>query len=151
MHPWIPVVVTVALGLIGLAIQACLLAFFIGKMREQQAGQERLVNVFREFTEKAIDAMMTRLGRFDEIAAESQADRATLNAKLSVVERNTDGLQGLREAMAAHAATFGAHRERQEADMEKLNRAMEGVQRQLATLATKGPGAVVEWAADSKR
>lgn len=150
MHPWIPVVVTVALGLIGLAIQACLLAFFVGKMREHQAGQERLVNVFREFTEKAIDAMMGRMARFDEMAAESKADRATLNAKLALVERNTEGLQGLREQMATLNATFQAHRERVEVDLEKQVMAMEGVQRQLATLATKGPGAVVEWA-DSKR
>lgn len=143
MTPWLPVIVTVALGVIGLAIQGALLAYFIGRMKEHQAGQEKLVGVFQSFTEAAITGLTSRLGVLDEIAAESKADRATLNAKMTQVERNTEGLGGLREALAAYRATFEATRDRQKDDLDRLNRGVESVQRQLAQIASRGGGGIV--------
>ena len=33
MHPWVPVIVTIGLGLAGLGVQGLLLAFFLGRMK----------------------------------------------------------------------------------------------------------------------
>lgn len=143
ISPWVPVIVTVILGLAGLGIQALLLAYFIGKMKQQQTGQEALVKVFQDFTEKAISALTERLANLDKFATSSQADRAALNARLQAVERNTDGLQNLRETFSGHAAAFLAFKENAEAHQGKVDRELNGIHRQLANIAMGRVGEVV--------
>jgi hypothetical protein len=143
LPPWVPVFITVALGMIGLGIQACLLAYFLGKMKEHQAGSQALVDAFKEFTNLAIANLTQRLDGVDEFANVSRLDRGAMTARLQSVERNTEGLQGLREGMAGLTATFQAHRERTESDLAHVNRSLEGLQRQLANLVSGGSGRVV--------
>lgn len=150
MSPWIPTVVTVALGLIGLSIQGMLFAYFVGRMKEAQVGQANLVKTFQEFTEKTIDALLTRMSDLDAMAAESRGDRSALNARLTAVERNTDGLQSLRESFAGHKASFDAHRERTESGLAQVQRQLDGIHRQLANIATGKLGEVIELAGKEK-
>lgn len=144
MPEWVPVIITVALGLAGLGVQALLLAYFLGRMKAQQEGAEALIATFRDFTRQAIAQLTERLDAVDEFATKSREHRAQLDARLGGVERNTEGLQGVRESMAALTATFTAHRERNESDMAHVNRSLEGVQRQLGNMMTGGAGKVLE-------
>lgn len=151
MPPWLPVVVTIILGCVGLAIQASVLAYFLGRMKQHQESQATLVETLQKFTSQAIDALTGRLGAVDSFTAESKADRSALAARLTALERNTDGLQKLKEDFAGFAAGSKAHQERVEADVARLNSGVEGVQRQIASLAIHGPGQLVELPATSKR
>ena len=143
MHPWFPVIVTICLGVAGLGVQGLLLAYFLGRMKENQAGQEKLVAAFREFTQRAIDQLMDRLSMFDELARESQSDRAALNARLSSIEQKTDGLPRFREEVAGFIKVSEAHHDRQEQEIARLARSAEGMQRQIGELAIHGPGELV--------
>lgn len=144
MPPWLPVLVTIVLGCVGLAIQASVLAYFLGRMKQHQESQATLVQTLQHFTSQAIDALTGRLGAVDSFTAESKADRAALAARLVGLERNTDGLQKLKEDFAGFAAGSRAHQERMESDVSRLNMGMEGMQRQLGNLAIHGPGQLVE-------
>ena len=143
MAPWIPVVVTLVLGIIGLAIQGLLLAYFIGRMKENQTGQQALVAAFQKFTEQAITALTTRMGAVDAFTAESRSDRAAITARLGAVEKLVEGMPAFREEFAAHRATSEAHQHRVEAELGRILQAQEGQQRQLANLALRAPGEVV--------
>ena len=144
MPPWLPVVVTIILGCIGLAIQAAVLAYFLGRMKQHQESQATLVATLQNFTAKAIDALTNRLGAVDSFTAESKADRSALSARLTALERNTDGLQKLKEDFAGFMGGARAHQERVESDISRLNNGVEGMQRQIGQLAIHGPGQLVE-------
>lgn len=144
MPPWLPVVVTILLGCVGLAIQAAVLAYFLGRMKQHQESQATLVETLQNFTAKAIDALTNRLGAVDSFTAESKADRSALSARLTALERNTDGLQKLKEDFAGFMGGARAHQERVESDISRLNNGVEGMQRQIGQLAIHGPGQLVE-------
>lgn len=144
MPPWLPVVVTIILGCVGLAIQAAVLAYFLGRMKQHQESQATLVATLQNFTAKAIDALTNRLGAVDSFTAESKADRSALSARLTALERNTDGLQKLKEDFAGFMGGARAHQERVESDISRLNNGVEGMQRQIGQLAIHGPGQLVE-------
>lgn len=144
MHPWTPVIVTIVLGVFGLAVQGFLLAYFIGRMKENQMGQAALVAAFQDFTKTAIEGLMERMKTVDELGSASTADRAALNARLMTIEKTTEGLPRLREDFAGHRAKSEAHHNRVESELQRVNMSLEGVQRQLGNLAVHGPGKVVE-------
>lgn len=143
MSEWTPVIVTIVLGLVGLAIQGFLLAYFVGRMREHQEGQGRLVDAFQTFTERALTALTDRMTVMDTFAQQTNSHRAELSARLGAVEASTEGLPRFREEFARQSATTIAHQTRIESDMERINRAVEGLQRQVANLAIHGGGATV--------
>lgn len=151
MPPWLPVVVTIVLGCIGLAIQAAVLAYFLGRMKQHQESQATLVATLQNFTAKAIDALTNRLGAVDSFTAESKADRSALSARLTALERNTDGLQKLKEDFAGFMGGARAHQERVESDISRLNNGVEGMQRQIGQLAIHGPGQLVELPGTSRK
>ena len=151
MPPWLPVVVTIILGCIGLAIQAAVLAYFLGRMKQHQESQATLVATLQNFTVKAIDALTNRLGAVDSFTAESKADRSALSARLTALERNTDGLQKLKEDFAGFMGGARAHQERVESDISRLNNGVEGMQRQIGQLAIHGPGQLVELPGTSRK
>lgn len=144
MAPWIPVVVTLVLGLVGLGIQGLLLAYFVGRMKEQQTGQAALVAAFQKFTEQAITALTARMGAVDAFTAESKSDRTNLATRLGALERLVEGLPQFREDFAAFRATSESHQGRVEAELGRILQAQEGQQRQLANLALRSPGDVIE-------
>ena len=148
MSPWIPVVVTIILGLLGLAVQGLLLAYFLGRMKEHQQGQAALVATFQRFTEGALDALTARMSAMDKFASESTSHRAELSARLGTVEASTDGMPRFREEFAEHRAEARAFMRRMESDMERVNMALEGLQRQTASLAVNGPGKLIELPAE---
>lgn len=143
MQPWIPVIVTIVLGAIGLGVQGLLLAYFIGRMKENQAGQAQLVETFQAFTTKTIDALLIRMGAVDGVLSAAGADRAAIHQRLQSIEKDTNGLQADRQAFAAFQATTTAHQERTEAELGRILQALEGQQRQLANLALRAPGDIV--------
>lgn len=151
MPTWLPVVVTIVLGCIGLAVQASLLAYFLGRMKQHQESQVTLVETLQKFTGQAIDALTGRLGAVDAFTAESKADRSALSARLTALERNTEGLQKLKEDFAGFMGGARAHQERVEADIARLNNGVEGVQRQIGQLAIHGPGQLVELPGTSRK
>lgn len=151
MPPWLPVVVTILLGCVGLAIQAAVLAYFLGRMKQHQESQSVLVATLQNFTAKAIDALTNRLGAVDSFTAESKADRSALSARLTALERNTDGLQKLKEDFAGFMGGARAHQERVESDISRLNNGVEGMQRQIGQLAIHGPGQLVELPGTSRK
>lgn len=144
MHPWVPVIITVVLGVAGLTVQGLLLAYFLGRMKENQLGQEKLVKAFQDFTGATIAGLVERLEKFDEIASDSSTDRAKLNEKMSGVERSTEGLPRFREEFAGFIAKSAAHQDRTESELERMGRSLEGLQRQISELAIHGPGQLVE-------
>lgn len=146
VHPWVPVLVTITLGVAGLGVQGLLLAFFLGRMKAHQEGQAQLISAFQTFTEKAIDTLTDRMARADDLASAANADRAGLDARLKSVEQSTDGLPKFREDFAAFEATARAHHRRVEADLARIHSGMESLQRQVGQLAIHGPGRLVEMA-----
>lgn len=147
MSPWIPVVVTIVLGVLGLAVQSVLLAFFLGRMKEHQSSQNTLVATFQKFTESALTALTARMGAVDAFTVESRTDRASLQARMVSLERLVDGLPRFREEFASHRATSESHQSRVEAELARILQAQEGQQRQLANLALRAPGEVISLAA----
>lgn len=143
MQPWVPVIVTLILGVIGLGIQGLLLAYFVGRMKESQIGQAALVAAFQQFTDQAITSLTTRMGAVDAFTSEARSDRASLATRLGGVERLVDGLPKFREEFAAFRATSEGHQSRVEDELGRILRAQEGQQRQLANLALRAPGDVV--------
>lgn len=148
MSPWIPVIVTIVLGLVGLGIQGLLLAYFLGRMKEHQQGQAQLVQTFQRFTESALEALTTRMSAMDKFASESTAHRAELSARLGTVETQTEGMPRFREEFAEHRAEGRAFMRRMEGDMSRVNMALEGLQRQVGSLATHGAGKLIELPAE---
>lgn len=146
MHPWVPVLVTIALGALGLGVQGLLLAFFLGRMKAHQESQATLVSTFQRFTERAIEALTSRMEKVDAFTAESHASAATLSARLGSVEQSTDGLPRFREEFAAFSASTKAHQVRVEHDLERMSAGVDSLQRQVAHLAIHGPGQLVEMA-----
>lgn len=144
MAPWVPVVVTLVLGVVGLGIQGLLLAYFLGRMKEHQSGQAQLVDTFQQFTQQALAALTTRMAALDSIASESKSDRAAITARLGGIEQSTDGLPRFREEFAAFRATATSHQERMESEVGRILQAQDGIQRQLQTLALRQPGKVHE-------
>lgn len=142
--PWTPVIVTIVLGIMGLAIQGLLLAYFLGRMKEHQAGQAALVQAFQRFTEGALGALTERMSRMDSFTAESQAHRSELAARLSALELSVKGLPEFRESFAGFRAKTEGHQKRVEADLDRLNHSSDALQRQLAQLAINGPGRLVQ-------
>ena len=78
------------------------------------------------------------------IALMGEVARVACRARLMGLERATDGLPKFREDFAGFAATSRAHQERTEAELARMSRGMEGLQRQIAELAIHGPGQLVE-------
>ena len=113
--------------------------------------QATLVATLQNFTAKAIDALTNRLGAVDSFTAESKADRSALSARLTALERNTDGLQKLKEDFAGFMGGARAHQERVESDISRLNNGVEGMQRQIGQLAIHGPGQLVELPGTSRK
>jgi hypothetical protein len=150
MAPWIPVLVTIVLGVTGLGLQALALAYFIGRMKENQAGQAALVEAFKAFTTKTLDALLLRMGAVDSVLSAAGADRAAIHQRLQGIERDTNGLQEDRQRFAAFEATTTAHQERTEAELGRILQALEGQQRQLANLALRAPGDVITLPATHK-
>lgn len=144
MHPWVPVLVTISLGLAGLGAQGLLVAFFLGRMKAHQEGQAALVGAFQNFTEKAISQLSARMEKVDAFTAESHASAATLAARLAGVEQSTDGLPRFREEFASFSAATKAHQGRVEHEMSRLGTGVDSLQRQVASLAIHGPGKLVE-------
>lgn len=144
MQPWIPVVITIVLGVMGLGIQGLLLAYFLGRMKEHQAGQAALVAAFQKFTDQAIGSLTERMGAVDSFTSESRSDRAALNQRLGSIEERTEGLPKFREDFAAYRATSEAHQTRMESEVGRILQAQDGIQRQLQTLALRQPGKVLE-------
>lgn len=151
MHPWIPVAVTICLGILGLGIQGLLLAYFLGRMKEHQAGQAALVATFQRFTEGALEALTARMGSMDRFASDSSAGRAEMSARLSGLEQATDGMPKFREDFAEHRAEARAHMSQMRSDMQRVNMSLEGLQRQVGSLATHGPGRLIELPAESRK
>lgn len=143
MQPWIPVIVTLVLGLFGLGIQGLLLAYFVGRMKENQSGQAQQVEAFKAFTTKTLDALLLRMGAVDSVLSAAGADRAAIHQRLQGIERDTNGLQEDRQRFAAFEATTTAHQTRTEDELHRILQALEGQQRQLANLALRSPGDVV--------
>lgn len=150
LQPWIPVLVTIVLGLVGLGIQGLALAYFIGRMKENQTGQAALVEAFKTFTTKTLDALLLRMGTVDSVLSAAGADRAAIHQRLQGIERDTEGLRDDREQFAAFRATTTAHQDRTEAELGRILQALEGQQRQLANLALRSPGDVVSLPATHK-
>lgn len=150
MSPWIPLIVTIIIAIVGLAGQGVLVAFFLGKMRERQVGQELLVDSFQKFTEQTVAALMTRLGQFDSMQTESVKDRAALNARLTNLETNTAGLGHLREEFITYRATQTEHGKRLESDLARVGQGVESLQRQMANLVSGRAGQVTTITAADK-
>lgn len=144
MQPWIPVAVTIVLGITGLGIQGLLLAYFLGRMKEHQSGQAALVAAFQKFTDQAIGALTERMGAVDAFTSESKSDRAALSQRLGAIEDRTEGLPRFREEFAAYRATSEAHQSRMESEVGRILQAQDGIQRQLQTLALRQPGKILE-------
>lgn len=129
-------------ALMGIVGNAVVVAFFLGKLRERQSGQEQLVAAFQGFMNQTINALLSRLNSFDALASDSVADRASLNARMAAVEHNTQGMQGLRDSVTKLDATFSSHANRAEADMKKVSMGVESLQRQMANIASGRAGTV---------
>lgn len=148
MSPWIPVIVTIVLGLAGLGIQGLVFAYFLGRMKEHQQGQAQLVQTFQRFTESALEALTTRMSAMDKFASDSTAHRSELAARLGAIEASAEGMPRFREEFAEHRAEARAHMRRMESDVARVNMALEGLQRQVGSLATHGPGKLIELPAE---
>lgn len=151
MSPWVSVAVTVVIGTLGLGCNAVLIAFFLGKMRQQQAGFEQMFSAYQGFqrtimeqlastTRQAIDALNAKASEFDAFADGSAHDRARLNVRMEQVEANTSALRGLHDTvLTMNTRQEMAHQAQREAS-ERMQRDITGLQRQVANIAASGLG-----------
>lgn len=136
MPSWVPVIV-------GLVLQALMLAYFLGRMKAQQEGQRELVETFKKFAGDAIDRLTARADAADLATTEAIRERASLSSRMRSVEQSTDGLPKFREEFAGFSGSTTQRLSHIESEMKRLAIASEGIQRQVANLALHGPGQVV--------
>lgn len=133
VSPWIPVLVTAILGLVGLAIQGALFGHFTGRLK---AGQE--------FTRELVNAMLTKDRQREEAALRAAEEKGALLARIENVERNTAGVSELRETVSRMDERLGSLSRAVEEGAAQTNRHLDSVQRQIGSLVTGAAGAVVE-------
>ena len=136
MPSWVPVIV-------GLVLQALMLAYFLGRMKAQQEGQRELVDAFKKFAGDAIDRLTARADAADNATTEAVKERASLASRMRSVEQSTDGLPKFREEFAGFSAATTQRLTHIESELKRVAVASEGIQRQVANLALHGPGLVV--------
>lgn len=142
--PWIPVFLSLGFGLSGFVIQGLLFAYFLGRMKAQQEAQKDLVDTLKSFTSQALDGLNARMSKVDTFTSTASTERAGLSARLQNVEDKTAGLPAFREDFAGFSARTIAHQERLESDVSRVSDGVNSLQRQVANLATVGPGKLLK-------
>ncbi len=132
MSPWIPVVVSVAALVVGLALQGLGYAYFLGRMKEGHDSTSRLV-----------ESLIRRMEKNDESALSRAEEKGDLNARLEHVEGNTAGIADLRMSLVKLNAQFEAHSGDARRNAELIRTDMSALQRQIQALMTGKGGAVI--------
>lgn len=133
MSPWIPVLVTSALGLLGLVLQALMFAFYSGKQAAFAATQKTMV-----------DRLLAKMDANDADAIELAEERGGLIARLQHVERHTSKIDDINAGLINLAASVKASAERGERAHDQVRQDISSLQRQIQALMTGAGGAVVE-------
>ena len=166
LSPWVPVIISGLLGIIGLGAQAVLVAFFLGKLRSQQDGQRDLFNAYTAsqktlsetqaaataallaaFTEQfrmAIQGFQTRLGDFETWNDKHRVNAAEIDVRLGAVERNTENSRQGAENLIRLQTMFDAFVATWTKADERTQRDLQSLQRQMANVAAHGGGVLVE-------
>lgn len=166
LSPWVPVIISALLGIVGLGAQAVLVAFFLGKLRSQQDGQRDLFNAYQQsqktltetqtaatgallqaFTQQftaAIAGFQTRLGDFESWNDKHRVNAAEIDVRLGAVERNTENSRQGAENLIRLQTRFDSFVEAWGKADERTQRDLTSLQRQMANVATNGGGQLVE-------
>lgn len=166
LSPWVPVIISGLLGIVGLGAQAVLVAFFLGKLRSQQDGQRDLFNAYTAsqktlsetqtaatgallaaFTSQfqmAIQGFQTRLADFETWNDKHRVSAAEIDVRLGAVERNTEQSRAGAENLIRLQTMFDAFVGTWSKADERTQRDLQSLQRQMANVAAHGGGVLVE-------
>lgn len=153
MSPWVPVVVSAVVVLVGFATNAALIAFFLGKMKATADGQSALfaayqesqkvlLETFRQAVADAVRRLEERLDEYDAHAIGSAKDRANFAIRLQQVEENTHGLRDHDIRFAKLEERTGLEHAAAKTSIERLDRRLENLAAQVANLARGGANSV---------
>lgn len=147
MHPWM---IQVLATLLAFGAQVAAIAFFLGKMKAYQESNAKLVDQIQRFADERLQNLTTRVDTVDSFTREAAKTFSAFDARLSELSTNTRDLPNFRERFVAFEAASLAHQKRQDADSMRTHTSIESLQRQVASLATYGPGRIVEIPATKK-
>lgn len=144
MPPWVNVMISIVVVLLGVGGNLAVVSFFLGKMRGQLDGQRQLMEAHQAFTKQIVDSLLSRMADADQFFTQSHSGQAELRARMEHVERNTNGLQSLREEVARIGARFQAHHEQSQEETRRINMGVESLQRQMGNLVARGINGIIE-------
>lgn len=137
VSPWLPVIISGVVLLIGVGVQLAAFAYFTGRMK---GGQEA--------TNALVLGLINRMDAFDKGALNRAEEKGDLSARLDHVEKNTEGLGSIREQLVRLTERFeGAERTATARD-ETYRSHFDSLGRQMQGLAGMGPGRVLELTPD---
>lgn len=131
--PWLPVLISVAVLLVGLAVQLATFAYFTGRMK---GGQEA--------TNALVGGLITRMDTFDRGALDRATEKGDISARLDHVEKNTEGMGKIREELVRLRERAESAERTATARDETYRSHFDSLGRQLQSIAGMGPGGVLE-------
>ncbi len=133
VSPWLPVVISGFVVVVGVGVHVSTFAFFSGRMK---AGQEA--------TNALVAGLISRMDTFDRAALARAEERGNLDARLEHVEKNTAGMGAIELNLVRLSERFeGAERTATARD-ETYRSHFDSLGRQMQGLAGLGPGSVLE-------
>lgn len=133
VSPWLPVILSGLVLLIGIGVQLAAFAYFTGRMKGGQDATNALVS-----------GLISRMDSFDRGALSRAEEKGDLSARLDHVEKNTNAVAGMAKDLTRLDERFAGF-ERRASDRDEIYRThFDSIQRQIAALATGSAGTVVE-------
>ena len=134
MSPWFPAIIGAIVGFVGLAIQAALGFFFLGKMRAEVTAMDVKISEFRG-----------QVDRLERLAQDMTSATAVTKNRVERLEHDADAIDKLVRDLATFKGAQEVHNNNVRNTLEHVGREMGGVQRQLGNLvALKRQGVVFE-------
>lgn len=138
--PWLPVVISIVVLLVGVAVQLAAFAYFTGRMK---GGQDA--------TNALVAGLISRMDTFDKSSINRAEEKGDLSARLEHLERNTSALVGMGNDLARLDERFVGFERRANDRDEHYRISLDSIQRQIGALATGAAGRVVELPARPSR
>lgn len=125
MSPWFPAIIGAIVGFVGLAIQAALGFFFLGKMRAEVTAMDVKITEFRSQVDR-LEALANGMTSMSDVTR-NRVDR---------LEKDAAAIDNLVRDLATFQGAQNVHNANIAKSLEQVSREMSGVQRQLGNLVT---------------
>lgn len=138
MSPWVPVALTFVGLLVVLGAHLLFIGRWIGRVGTEQANQGDALKKLGDTTEGRFGKMSQRIDDLGDELADEASRRSGFEQRLASVEEATKAMWDVRDKLIALTAANEVHEQYRREKMDRLEREVAGVSRQLGTIAAKG-------------